>query len=154
MRPVTRPHHGPRRGLTTIAVMICLLIITLISGALLKVSLARRIQARDRERRLQTEWLVESGLDRALARLGADPDYKGETWTITTSDLGFPLPSQPAADAKKPADITAATISITIETIGGQPNRRQIKVRADYKPDKTHHERQSRQIAIDLIPNR
>ena len=56
-----------RRGMTTIAV-VCLLI-TLISGALLKVGLAQRDANRERERRLQAEWLAESGVDRALARL-------------------------------------------------------------------------------------
>ncbi len=54
-----------RRGLTVVAVIVCLIVITITSGAILKVGLAHRDFARSRERRLQAEWLLESGLERA-----------------------------------------------------------------------------------------
>ena len=52
------------RGLTVVAVLVCLIVIALVSSAVLRVGLAQRDFARSRERRLQAEWLVESGLER------------------------------------------------------------------------------------------
>ena len=72
----------PSRGMTVVAVLVCLIILTLISGAVLKVSVAQRELARSQERRLQAEWLAESGAERALARLARDRDYTGETWSL------------------------------------------------------------------------
>ena len=62
----------PRRGLTVVAVLVCLLVITVLGAALLKLTLAERDGNRHLERRLQAEWLLESGLDRALARLAQE----------------------------------------------------------------------------------
>ena len=82
--------------MTVVAVLICLIVITLISGAVLKVGLAHRDLVRAQERRLQAEWLAESGVQRALARLAVDRDYAGETWPFSAADLG--LPERPPAD--------------------------------------------------------
>ena len=68
----------PSRGMTVVAVLICLIVITLASGAVLKVGLAHHDFVRAQERRLQSEWLAESGVQRALARLAVDRDYPGE----------------------------------------------------------------------------
>lgn len=56
-----------RRGLTAVAVMVCLIVITMISGAALKVGLARRQELRTEEHQLQAEWLAEAGIQRGLA---------------------------------------------------------------------------------------
>ena len=40
--------------------------------------------------RLQAEWLAESGVQRALARLALDRDYPGERWVLTAADLELP----------------------------------------------------------------
>ena len=61
------------RGMTVVAVLVCLVVITLVTGALLKTVLAQREFARGRERRLQAEWLVESGLQRVRARRPKTP---------------------------------------------------------------------------------
>jgi type II secretory pathway component PulK len=63
---------------------------------------------------LQADFLVESGLERAAARLAAADDYQGETWELPQKDSGL------AADA-----------SIVIEVVdrGGE---KQIHVTATY----------------------
>jgi Tfp pilus assembly protein PilX len=142
-----------RRGMTTIAVLVCLLIITLISGALLKVGLARRNMSRDRERRLQAEWLAESGFDRALARLTLDHNYSGETWPITAQELGLPESTVPAESTGQ-ADRSAAIVTIAVEPIAGEVNRRRIRVQADYPPDPPRRVRHSHQMLIDLEPSK
>ena len=49
------------RGLTAVAVLVCLIIVTMVAGSVLKVALAQRDQTRAQERRLQAEWLAEAG---------------------------------------------------------------------------------------------
>jgi hypothetical protein len=142
-----------RRGLTTIAVLICLVIITLISGALLKVSLAQRNMNGDRERRLQAEWLAESGVDRALARLTVDHNYSGETWPITAGELGLPETTAPTESPWRTAR-SAAIVTIAVEPIAGEANRRRIRVQADYPVDPPRRSRYSKQLLIDLEPNK
>jgi hypothetical protein len=138
-----------RRGMTTIAVLVCLLIITLISGALLKVGLAQRDLSRERERRLQAEWLAESGADRAIARLTLDRTYTGETWSITARELGLPEGTASTGSTAE-ADRSGAIVSIAVEPIAGQANRRRIRVQADYPPDPPRRSRHTKQMLIDL----
>jgi Tfp pilus assembly protein PilV len=134
-----------RRGLTAVAVLVCLLIVTMISGALLKIGVAHRDFVRGQERKLQAEWLAQSGLDRALARLAAQPDYTGETWKLAPRDLGL---SEPDSDSSGPA----ALVHIAVERPEnpGTAPRRLIKVQADYPPDAPHRARHSTQILVEL----
>ena len=127
----------PRRGMLAVAVLVCLVVLMVIAGALLRVGLAHRDQVRAQERRLQAEWLAEAGLRRALARLDADADYAGETWNIDARALG-------AADA--------ATVVIAIERLPRDPKARTIRVRANYPTDPTRRTRCSRQITISNTP--
>jgi hypothetical protein len=116
-----------------IAVLVCLIVLTLIAGALLRVGAAQREEARAEERRLQAEWLAEAGLRRALARLDVDAHYTGETWNIDARELG-------AADA--------ATVTIAVERPPGDTKSRTIRVRADYPRDPPRRARCSRQTTI------
>ncbi len=104
----------PRRGMLAIAVLVCLLVLTIIGLSLVRTGTAQRDGVRALGRRLQAEWLAEAGLRRALARLDLDPGYSGETWNIEARDLG-------AADA--------ATVAITIERPSGNAESRTIRVR-------------------------
>ena len=129
----TQSRLRTRRGLTTIAVMICLLIITLISGALIKVSLARRALARDHNAgcKLNGWWnQVSTGRSR-LAPTPATRAKRGRS-PLAISDAKR---SRPCRGRQKAADLPAAVLSIAIEPVSGQADRRQIKVRADYTPD-------------------
>ncbi len=49
------------RGSITVFVLVCLVAITAICGVLLRIGLAERQRIRAEERRLQADWLVESG---------------------------------------------------------------------------------------------
>jgi hypothetical protein len=133
----------PRRGFAAVVVLICLVIVTMISGALLKVGVAERDAARARERELQAEWLAQSGLERALARLAQKPEYAGETWQLATSDLRS---GEPAAGGKGPA----AEVLITVQPPAGKPRSRLIKVQADVPPDPARRARRSTQLLVEL----
>ena len=92
---------------------------------------------------LQAEWLAQAGLDRALARLASSAGYAGESWVLAPRDLG--LPEAPAAQPGK-----AALVSIKIEKPPGAPERRLIKVQADFPPDLPHRARHSAQMLVEL----
>ncbi len=131
-----RPRKAePRRGMLAIAVLVCLIVLTMIAGALLRVEAARREEVRSQGRRLQAEWLAEAGIQRALARLAADPAYTGETWNVAARDLG-------AADA--------ATVAIAVERPPDDPKVRTIRVRADYPRDPPRRARCTRQTTAPL----
>ncbi|MCA9067999.1 MAG: hypothetical protein KDA84_03715 [Planctomycetaceae bacterium] len=77
-----------RSGAFLIIAMICLLLASALLGTLLRMASIERQQAHLEARALQAEWLAESALDRAAAKLSADASYKGETWTVTAKELG------------------------------------------------------------------
>lgn len=123
--------HRPRRGMLAVVVLICLIVLTLIAGTLLRAGAAHREEIRARERRLQAEWLAEAGVRRAIARLAADANYTGETWNIDARELDSP---------------DAATVAITIERPAGDAKRRTIRARADYPRDPPRRARFTKQV--------
>jgi Tfp pilus assembly protein PilX len=143
----------PSRGLTVVAVLVCLIILTLISGAILKASAARRQLAANQEHRLQAEWLAESGAQRAVARLAQNRDYAGETWSLAFEDLGQSERAK-AANGSAGADNTAARITIGVERVPAGANRRRVRIQADYPVDEPRRSRHSKEIMIDLEPSK
>jgi len=139
----------PSRGMTVVAVLVCLVIVTVVSGAVLKVGLAHLALVRAQEHRLQAEWLAESGLQRALARLAVDRDYAGEAWPISATDLGLPVQPAAARTTQK-ADGAAAVVTIAVDRVEGGGTRRRIRVQADYPRDAPDRSRQSKQVIINL----
>jgi Tfp pilus assembly protein PilX len=121
------------RGLATAAVLVCLLLITLISLATLRASFARRQMVRAQEVKLQAEWLAEAGMERARSRLAADVKYRGESWSITASELD-------SADD--------ALVTIAIEPVISDPKARRVRVRADYPREPPRRARHSREQVI------
>jgi hypothetical protein len=131
--------------LTAVAVLVCLVVVTLVSGVLLKVGLAHRDQVRSQEHRLQAEWLAQSGLERALARLAADRGYEGETWKLTHHDLGL---GGNSGGEQGPS----AVVTVKVERAGspGASEQQLIKVQADYPPELPQRSRHSTQILVEL----
>jgi type II secretory pathway component PulK len=128
------------RGLTVVVVLVCLIIITLVSGAVLKIGLAQRELARAQERRLQAEWLAESGAQRALARLAVDSKYTGETWSVSTDDLG---------QSEKSAE-SAGNVAIAVDSVAADSGRLRVRITADYPRDPPRRARHTREFMIDL----
>jgi Tfp pilus assembly protein PilX len=142
----------PSRGMTVVAVLVCLIIVTLISGAVLKVSVAQRELARSQERRLQAEWLAESGAQRAMASLARDRDYRGETWSLSTRDLGRDERAPTGALAAH-AEKAAAQVTIAVERVPASTNRRRVHIQADYPLDGQGRSRHTKEIMINLEPS-
>jgi hypothetical protein len=112
----------------SVVVLVCLLIMTLICGTLLHMIQSQRALVRSEERRLQADWLADSGVERALARLSDDPGYRGETWALSAQELG-------GSDA--------GVVTITVDA------PRLVIVQADYPVDPTLRVRSRRQVTLD-----
>lgn len=124
-----------RQGAFTVVVLVCLLISTMLLASLLKLALLHDGQSGHVLMRLQTDWLVESGRERAAARLASDPAYSGETWTIDAGRLGGP---------------NAAAVVIRVRKDDSQSDRRLVEVEAAYPPEGTPQARLTRQTRITL----
>lgn len=123
------------RGLVLIVVMVCLAVFATLCGVLLKMALLERRQLRGQESRLQAEWLAESGIERAAARLATAADYTGETWQVSPEQLG---------------QGAAGVVTIEVERVDAQPNSRLVHVRADYLRDDVRSARQSKEVQVEI----
>lgn len=104
-------------------------------ASLLKLALLHDGQLGHVQLRLQTAWLLESGLERAAARLAVDRNYTGETWTINADRLGGP---------------DAAAIVIRVESDQSQSDRRQVVVEAACPVEGAQQARLTRQTTVTL----
>ena len=77
-----------RRGSVVIIAMIALLLASAISLALVKSSLAERSIVIQSQHRLQTQWLSEAGIERAVEQYRRDPKYNSEIWDVPKTLLG------------------------------------------------------------------
>ena len=123
-----------RRGAVLVVVLVCLAMATAMSLVVVRQIAAERRAAQMNQRSLQALWLAEAGVERAAARLAADPKYAGETWLIPAKELA-------AGDG--------AVVRIEVETIAGRPQRRSVRVEADYADAADCHSRQVKQIVVD-----
>ena len=76
------PSKRDRDGSVVVVVLVCLMALAMIGAASLRVALDERRVIRADEGRLQAEWLMRSGLERAVFRLAEEDTYEGETWEI------------------------------------------------------------------------
>ena len=102
-----------------IGVLLSLGVVSVLVLGWMRSGIARRDQARQAEQRLQADWLAESGLERAAARLAAKPDYKGEIWNIAAAELSGPR----------------ARVEIRVNDVAGREAARRVTVVADYPAD-------------------
>ncbi len=118
-----------RRGFALVMAVLCLTILVMVFGALSRMALAERGQARAEERRLRAGWLAEAGLERAWAKLAKSPAYSGETWALS-------------AEMLRGRD--GAIVRIAIEPLKDDPRHLKVTAKADYPGEGTSRARQTR----------
>ncbi|MEE8451062.1 MAG: hypothetical protein V3R99_04075 [Thermoguttaceae bacterium] len=116
-------------------VLACVAVASIVFMSIVKVVSVERRSIQKETWRLQATWLAESGLQRAAARLAADADYAGETWNLTAEQLGLD---------------DAAVVEIEVDVLPDTPNRRTVRVRADYPNHPQHRCRYTKSVAIWL----
>ncbi|MSR57202.1 MAG: hypothetical protein EXS05_05980 [Planctomycetaceae bacterium] len=130
----------PRRGAFLIVALICLVLATVLVGAMLTLAQTQRRQLSQQQLLLQTEWLMESAFERAASRLRDNSDYPGETWSISAAELG-------STDSD---DGAAGEAIIRVETSLHQPQHRIVSVEAVYPRESTPQVRRTRQTTVAL----
>ena len=58
-----------------------------------QLALVQSREAQATLERLQAVWLADSAIERAMARLQVEPNYRGETWQISAAEFGRAPPS-------------------------------------------------------------
>ncbi len=125
------PRPTDRKGLAIVPALVCLMLVGMLCGAMLRQAKTRRDLARDVGDRAQAEWLAESGAARATARLAADRAYRGESWDVPARALGGD---------------SAGKVTIAVSDRKG---RRGVRVEADY-PVGPHRARHSKEWTVEL----
>jgi Tfp pilus assembly protein PilX len=129
-----RDFQRRRDGAILVVVLVCLAVATAISVVVVRQIAAERRAVQMNYRGLQALWLAEGGIERAVARLAADPKYAGETWPIPAKEL---------------AANDSAVVRIQVETIAGQPERRSVRIEADYTDAPQYRCRKVKHILVD-----
>jgi len=118
-------------------VLVALGLAAVIVGALLQLAGMERSLLTSRQQESQARWLAESGVERAVARLAADRQYAGETWSLTQDDL---------------SGRGRGEVTIRVETDAASANRKLISVEADFPSDATSRKRYTKQLEMELTP--
>jgi type II secretory pathway component PulK len=124
-----------RRGAAMVMILTALALATMIFLAAAKLTIVQRRTIELSARQVQAEWLAESGVQRAAARLAADPKYRGETWNIAAEEFG---------------GRDGGMVTIRVEDVPGKSDRRTLHVEADYPPDPEQRARQTRDVLVKV----
>ncbi len=137
-RSVAAVRPARRRGVVLLVGIVCLAVASVLFLSLLRLSVAERHRVDTEAWQLQAAWLAESGLERAAARLAADPEYQGETWSLPADVLGTQ---------------DDAAVRIQVENVPDDPHRRTVRVEADYPDHPQRRARYSKQVVFHVQPN-
>ena len=89
---IARPNDrvSTRQGLVTVCVLVCLLVATSLAMLVMQSAIRERREIRLRHQMLQTEFLLDAGVQLARQRIEGSADYQGETWTPSPTTTHFP----------------------------------------------------------------
>jgi hypothetical protein len=124
-----------RRATALIVVLVSLAITTLLFLAATKMIVVQRKSIELNARQIQADWLADSGIRRAAARLASDANYRGEAWKISVDELG---------------GRDAGLVTIKVERVPGKQDRRSVHVEADYPPEIEQRARERREVVIGV----
>ena len=130
--------RSSRRGAIAVIAMIAILIAISIGLGMVKTTLLERQETLRWQQQTQAEWLVEAGIERAVAQLETTPGYRGETWTLSADELGGRHEAQ---------------IVIELKSTGEADDEYQLTVIADYPADSEQRIRSRKVIEIPQSSN-
>ncbi|MCM2371537.1 hypothetical protein [Aporhodopirellula aestuarii] len=91
------PRRQPHRGAILLAVLVCLVVASAITGLAMQTSLRARHQMKVHWQLEQTRMLLDVGIRRTLKLAAEDVDYEGESWVL---DDAFETFSQARVEIK------------------------------------------------------
>lgn len=97
---VRRDQLRMHRGAAIIVVIAFFAIAMTLIGVWVRSALQQQQVVRRWHEKTQARWLAEAGVRRAVARLQADQDYRGERWLVAAEQLGGPFPAEIEIDVE------------------------------------------------------
>jgi type II secretory pathway component PulK len=125
-------HQRNRRGSIFPIFVVALLLLTLVTGSLIKSTHLQQKRVTASQFSTQAHWLATSGLERGRAALEQSADYTGEEWKISAADLGgshaglVVLNVEPIPSETKKVKLTAVARYPTKTELRAQVTRRQV----------------------------
>ena len=145
------PNSRNRRGAILVLAIVCVAITMSIMALLVRFALMHHAAQKNQQRAAQANWLVESALDRAAARLAIDPSYTGETWKIPAAEFFASEQASAPAPPGKAALVRIEVKPVAARPLANSPDQRTIHVAADYPDDPQHRARRGKQITVTLV---
>lgn len=124
-----------RQGTVLIICIVCVLLLSLTAGVLVRAAMLHRDQTRTLAPQSQAEWLAHAAAQVAADRLKADSAWKGETWTVSAEETGLNEP---------------ARIAIAVSTNAEGTDTRLAAITVDMPPDSPQRVRVTQSVEIDL----
>ncbi len=124
-----------REGFVIIIVVVSLIMASVISGTMIKQSMATEKQSQRELNRVQAAWLTESGIERGLYRLKTNKEYTGETWKISDKEFGMK---------------ESGEVLISIVDSQNPEGSQQLKVTATYPVDSIYRAIQTKSIQVNI----
>jgi len=115
--------------------IVCLALVVLLLGALLRLAVAHQRQVQYEQMRLQADWLAEAGVQRAVYRVEEDQAYTGETWHVSAEDLG---------------GAEGGEVAILVSALAEDPGVRQVRVTARYPVATYRFASRTKQILVQV----
>lgn len=127
--PKCNANARPRRGIALLAAIVCVSVATAVICGLVHLATQAYRETQLQQRREQADWIAESGSERALAQLYANPEYSGERWSLPADAIGGRHDAQ---------------VTIQVEPLEGQENWRSVRIVANYPLEPSLRVRQTR----------
>ncbi len=128
-----RSQRAKRGGFLMLTTLVCVALVVAMAGLMARMFVVHSQYGRAQFRRMQCQWLVDSGIERAAARLAADAEFTGETWRIEPEEL----------DGQN-----AALVHIDVASDPTKPEDWLITVQADYPAEQPTRVRQTRTVHL------
>jgi type II secretory pathway component PulK len=126
----------------TVVAIVCVVVASTMMIVMVRRALAEARLAALEVRQAQCRWLAESGLERAAARLAADPNYSGEVWKIPARAI--------TGQSNETKQGAGGAVRIEVTALADQPNRRLVRVQADWPDDPQWRARHTKQATVEL----
>jgi type II secretory pathway component PulJ len=114
------------RGVALLVALAALAIAGVVFASMLQTAALSSRRLRARERHLQADLLIESGLRRAVALLAADADFRQDEWRIDGEESPLAMPARITLRAE-PSDERPGYYAIEVSAVYGEAEGRRVE---------------------------
>ncbi|MEM8665905.1 MAG: hypothetical protein AAGG48_00210 [Planctomycetota bacterium] len=101
-------------GVLAVCTLVCLMVTATVMAITIQSALRYRRQTRLEQQMVQTDFLLDAGIQRALQKLETQADYEGESWTPAGELTRFGEATVQIAVKREPNTMINAKVTATI----------------------------------------